>query len=255
MLPAIALNVGYNLMAYGKPFATGYLYVQSQAYHIHITPGPLGLTSPSNLGIQLPTLHNLYEITFGLYRGIFPISPVLILFFAGLYFMWRRKDLRPEFWLCLAVVVIYFLIDAGRPADTNGWSGGSSVASRHLTPMIPFMIVPIVFGFRNRVFRVVFAVLAIISICLMFMIVSSTYLFPYNDSNPLANEVFPNFFHGQIQSNWIVLWHSTLHLSGFVSLLPFFAVAALLIGRIAWLVRNSPESHVPPGVELTAYGD
>lgn len=232
MAPAAALNIGYNLVAFGKPFATGYDYVHSKAYHVHIPTGPFGLANPLSYGIQWPTPTSLWEITFGTYRGIFLISPVLLLFFAGIVFMWQRRDLRPEWWLCVAVVLIYFLMDAARGPDTNGWSGGSSVASRHLTPMIPFMIVPLVLGLKNRIFRIALLALGAVSIALMFMTVSSTYLFPYTDRNPIVNEVLPNFFHGKIEPNWVYVWRGTLALTGFSALLPFFAVVLCLAGWI-----------------------
>jgi hypothetical protein len=131
-------------------------------------------------------------------------------------------------------------MDAARGPDTNGWSGGSSVASRHLTPMLPFMIVPIVFGIRNETFRVALAVLGAISVALMFMTVSATYLFPYTDKNPIVNEVLPSFFHGQIEQNWAFIWGQSfgVNMTGFVSLLPFLGVAAILAGRILWLLRT-----------------
>ncbi|GAC1398915.1 MAG: hypothetical protein NVSMB52_12470 [Chloroflexota bacterium] len=236
MIPAAAANIAYNLAAFGKPFATGYMYVHSQAYHSHIHGGFLGLADPLSYGIKAPTLISIWQITFGTYRGIFLISPVLLLFAAGAVFMWKRREFCPEWWLCIAVVLIYFLMDASRGPDTNGWSGGSSVASRHLTPMIPFMIVPLIFGFRNRIFRIVFLATAAVSIALMFMIVSATYLFPYQDQNPILNEVLPSFFGGKIEPNWIYVWRGTLGLTGFSALFPFFAVMACLAARILWLL-------------------
>jgi len=41
-------------------------------------------------------------------------SPVLLLFFVGAFFRWKQLDLRPEWWLCVAVVLLYFLVDAAR---------------------------------------------------------------------------------------------------------------------------------------------
>jgi hypothetical protein len=239
MVPPAALGIGYNLAAYGRPFSTGYEYVHSKAYHSTIHAGFLGLANPLAYGIKPPTWDSIWQITFGAYRGLFVMNPVLLLFIPGLYFMWRRRDLRPEWWLFLGIVVIYFLIDAARGPDTNGWSGGSSVASRHLTPMLPFMIVPIIFGIRNETFRVALAVLGTISVAIMFMTVSATYLFPYTDRNPLVNEVLPSFFHGQIEQNWVFIWGQSfgLIITGFASLLPFLAVAAVLVGRIIWLLR------------------
>jgi hypothetical protein len=246
MIPPAVLNLIYNLVAFGRPFATGYMYVHSDFYHVHVTSGPLGFANPFAYAIQAPTLDSLWQITLGAYRGIFLVSPVLLLFFAGAVFMWRRRDLRPEWWLCVAVVLIYFVMDASRGADTNGWSGGSSVASRHLVPVLPFMMVPIVFGLRNLTYRVAFVVLGAISVALMFMTVSAAYLFPYTDSNPIVNEVLPGFFHGHTIPNWVYVWRDFTHLSGFMSLLPFFVVVGALTCRIVWLLRSRPPNVVVP---------
>src|SRR5450759_30070 len=101
MVPMAALAVMYNLLAFGKPFATGYNYVNSAWYHSHTKGGLFGLSDPSSYGVQAPSLYSLWQITFGTYRGIFLMSPVLLLAIVGAFFMWRRKDMRPEFWLCV----------------------------------------------------------------------------------------------------------------------------------------------------------
>jgi hypothetical protein len=236
MVPPAALNVFYNVAAFGQPFAIGYMHVHSAWYNINIHAGALGLASPLSYGIQAPTPDSLYQITFGTFRGIFILCPVLLLFFAGIVFMWRRKDLRPEWWLCLTIVLLYFVMDASRGPDANGWSGGASVASRHLVPMLPFMVVPMLFGFSSRRFRITFVALAAASVAIMFMTVSATYPFQITDRNPLFNEVLPGFFHGHIEQNWVFLWFGG-SATGFVSLLPFLAVALALVVRIVWLLR------------------
>jgi hypothetical protein len=83
----------------------------------------------------------------------------------------------------------------------------------------------------------------------MFMVVSSTYPFSFTDKNPLMNEVFPNFFHGTIATNWVLLWQSALGLTSFASLIPYFGVALLLVGRIVWLLRWRPSRTPAPSGE------
>lgn len=237
MVPMAVLAILYNLQAFGKPFSTGYNYVNSAWYHSHVQGGLFGLSSPSSYGVQAPSLYSLWQITFGTYRGIFLMSPVLLLAFIGAYFMWRRKDVRPEFWLCVAVVLLYFLMDASRGVDQNGWSGGSSVASRHLTPMLPFMIVPIVFGFSRSWFRRVFVVLGAVSVGVMFTIVSTTGLFTFTDQNPLMKEAFPDFFGGRIGANWGSTWFASYGVTRAVSLIPLLLLGGMLAARIAWQFR------------------
>jgi hypothetical protein len=236
-IPPAMLNVAYNLGAYGKPFATGYTYVRSALYTSHAKSGPFGLPDPSSYGVQAPTPNSIWQITFGTYRGIFLVSPVLLLFFVGIVAMWKRRELRPEWVLCVAVVAGYFLMDAARPENMNGWSGGWSVASRHLTPMLPFMVFPIVFALRRRVWRVVFVALGACSVAIMYLIMATGNGggFAYGDQNPLVNEVARRLAHGHIEVNWGYLAYQT----GVPSLIPLVLLVAAFTLRIVWLFGSA----------------
>jgi hypothetical protein len=175
------------------------------------------------------------------------VSPVLLLFAAGLIFMWRRRELRPELWLCLAVVVLYFVMDAARPVDSNGWSGGWSIASRHLTPMLPFMVFPLAFGLHHRLFRAAFLALGAVSVVIMFMAVSSGDQFAYGDHNPLVNEMLFKFFHGRLMTNW----GNLIGQLGLRALAPFGLLAGCLTARLAWLFWNVREPGFPRAAPAT----
>lgn len=236
MVPPAALAMAYDAAAFGKPFALGYAHVRSAAYHNTVPTGFLGLANPAKYGVQAPSLNSIWQITFGTYRGIFLVSPVLLLFFVGAVFMWKRRELRAEFWLCMAVVLLYFLLDASRGRGLNGWSGGYSVASRHLTPMLPFMVVPMAFGLGNRLFRGVFALLGAVSIGIVFMIEVTGASFAFTDQNPLVHEVFGPFLKGTTQ----ISWGYFLGERHFMSVIPFLLLAAALVVRIIWLFRSLP---------------
>ncbi len=244
MLPAALINLAYDTAAFGKPFSTGYMYVRSNLYQSHIHGNGLGLTNPLSYGVQAPSLDSLFQITLSSYRGLFFYCPVLLLFFAGCYFMWKRKDLRPELLLCAAIVLAYFLMVASRPENQNGWAGGWSIASRHLTPILPFMILPIAFGFHLPAFRRIFGVLAAISMAIMFSIMASAYGggLPYEDHNPMVDAVWAHLRHGTIDVNWGWL----LGLRGPISLAPYFVFAGLLVVRIVWLFRRGTECVASP---------
>ena len=238
MLPPAALGVTYNMLAFGRPLATGYLYVHSAWYQSHAHGGFLGLTDPAGYGVQAPTLDSFWQITLGPYRGLFFVSPVLLLFFAGLVYMWKLRALRRELWLCVAVVLVYLVVDASRGVDQNGWSGGWSVASRHLTPMIPFMVVPIGFGFVSRTFRYLFVALGALSAAVMLMTVSTIGLYTNTDRNPIFDSVLPHFLSGRIATNWVLNWGNAIGLQGFASLIPLFALGLALAGRLVWLLHQ-----------------
>lgn len=232
--PPILLAAAYNAAAFGRPFATGYTYVHSALYHSHVATGVLGMSNPLAYGMHVPSPSALWEITFGLYRGIFPISPVLLVCIAGLAHMWRCRALRPEFYLIAVSVVAYFLLDASRDVTMNGWSGGASVASRHLVPVLPFMVVPAVFGLRSRLYRFLFIASGCVSVGITWSIVSSVGLFSMTDRSPITNELLPAFFGGHFQPSWGFMTGST----SFAGLLPLLAVVLILVGRITWLLRR-----------------
>ncbi|HLJ68289.1 MAG TPA: hypothetical protein VKX16_13100, partial [Chloroflexota bacterium] len=246
--PALGLMLFYDKLAFGNPFTTGYNHVNSELYHNTVAGGLLGVALNS---VKSPSLDSLWEITFGAYRGLFIVSPVLVLFFPAVVLMWRQRRLRAELLVCASVVVLYFLMDASRGVDQNGWSGGWSIASRHLTPVLPFMIVPMASGLRHRWFRMSFVPLAALSISLMFMAVVSVGTFSFADHNPVFNELLPHFLHGHVQLNWGYL----IGLRGFPSLFPFFGLALVVVCRIVWLysalATRLPSSALSPA-ELRA---
>jgi hypothetical protein len=205
-------------------------------YKHRIAGGSLGLGNPSSYGIQLPTWNAFWQITFGPYRGIFLLCPILLLFFVGALFMWQRHEMRRELLLCVAVVVIYFLVDASRPADVNGWSGGASVASRHLVPMLPFMVFPVAFTLGSPFWRRAFVLLGGLSTVMMTVISISPEVrgFSLFDGNPLVNELWYDVSRGRLEVNW----GQMLGVTGPVTLLPLFLILSLLVVRLVWVYRR-----------------
>jgi hypothetical protein len=251
LLPAAAAAIAYNTLAFGKPFATGYNFVDSSMYRHHVATGLFGLSNPVSYGIQLPTWDSIWEITFGTYRGIFLLCPVLLLFLPGVAMMWRRRELRADVVLSAIVVVLYFLMDASRAQDVNGWSGGWSIASRHLVPVLPFMLLPAALLLAARWGRVVFTALAAVSIAMMFGVVATglSLGFNFNDRNPIVHELWPAVSGGRAASNW----GNLLGLQGVESLLPLAAIAVLLVARLLWLFHRLPEPiPVAPGKTVVA---
>ncbi|MGI8825827.1 MAG: hypothetical protein ACR2JC_09300 [Chloroflexota bacterium] len=241
LLPGL-IGLSYNVATFGKPLATGYMHVRSGMYHNEVRGGALGLANPASYGLTMPHLDALWEITFGAYRGIFVVSPVLLLFVPGLVRMWRQQDLRLEWWLCVAIVCLYFLMDASHAANLNGWSGGRSVASRHLTPVLPFMIFPLVFGLDRRWFRYALVALGSLSIASMYTIVWAQGDFPASDHNPLVDLVLRHVMHGEVLINW----GNLLGLTGVAALLPLWAAASMLLLRIVKLTGSEASSAPAP---------
>src|ERR1700730_15326381 len=98
------------------------------------------------MGLTYPKPAVLYQILFGLYRGLLPLSPVLILGGIGIYRMWAKGAYRLEAILCGSIVVFLLLFNA----SYFYWDGGYCFGPRFVVPMLPFACFPIPFGLGKR---------------------------------------------------------------------------------------------------------
>jgi hypothetical protein len=125
-LPFGALLAWYHTVCFGAPWRTSLETAQN------FTERGLFL----GLFRNYPTKLALWGLTFSEYRGLFFVSPVLLLAAIGLWRM-RRRD--------AFIVVSIFAIFLLMVASFNGWEGGSSFGPRHLLPAIPFLVLPLAF--------------------------------------------------------------------------------------------------------------
>ncbi|OFZ71874.1 MAG: hypothetical protein A3K03_04335 [Bdellovibrionales bacterium RIFOXYD1_FULL_44_7] len=104
--------------------------------------------------LTVPDLKILMEILIGHQRGVFRISPVLIL--ATLGFLGWLKDRRacPEGIIAIWAVVSFLAFNA----SFNGWHGGNSSGPRYLIPMLPFWLLGLYWVRSGIVFYVLLAV-------------------------------------------------------------------------------------------------
>lgn len=135
-LPLLIVNSVYNLLAFKSPLPVGYSYsVWDTVVHEH-----------GFMGLSIPSLHVLGEITFGTFRGLFFISPILALAIPGLYLMWRQQPKYRDVVILISIVIVgFFLYNAAYLVWWGGWSTGP----RFLVPMLPFMILPLTFIFNE----------------------------------------------------------------------------------------------------------
>jgi hypothetical protein len=85
--------------------------------------------------IELPSLEALIGITISPYRGLFFVSPFLVLALAGLVAMLRGRERRVD----SITVLLTILAFVGFNTTFNGWDGGFSFGPRYLIPIIPFL--------------------------------------------------------------------------------------------------------------------
>ncbi|MEO8378523.1 MAG: hypothetical protein ABI779_02545 [Acidobacteriota bacterium] len=90
---------------------------------------------------RLPSMEALWGLTFSEYRGLFFVSPILLLAFVGAVVMVRQRVMRRELFMIAAVAAIFFFTIAG----FNGWSGGGSFGPRYLLPIVPLLGIPLFF--------------------------------------------------------------------------------------------------------------
>jgi hypothetical protein len=121
----------YNTTVFGGPFKLG--YSNSELWTAQHSAGFMSLTMP---GWEAAS-----GITFSLFRGLFVLSPVLLLAVAGFVMWWRSGRLRAAFWVALLSTLSMFLFNA----SSIMWWGGFAIGPRYVLPGLPFMALAIVF--------------------------------------------------------------------------------------------------------------
>ncbi|MGI0091961.1 MAG: glycosyltransferase family 39 protein, partial [Nitrososphaerales archaeon] len=126
--------LGYNESVFGNPF------IFSEEFFTNVPSGNqnlVGLVSRFNLdGLPIQAVYNLIS----LYRGIFILSPILVLGLYGLYRMFRSHNLKLDGALFLSLFLCIYL-----PYSAwNDWAGGGSYGPRFLVAGLPFLTIPII---------------------------------------------------------------------------------------------------------------
>ncbi|MGV3491006.1 MAG: hypothetical protein ACO1OG_06750 [Devosia sp.] len=174
----------YNATIFGNPFTLGYSHV------VGFEGMDEGL-----FGISWPNPQVAWEVLFGLYRGILPLSPIIVVGLAGLIAMLRQPDLRPFGALGLAGCAIYLLLNAGY----FYWDGGFSTGPRHLVPALAFIGMGLAFGWpASRPLRWLAIALLVASLALSFIAASAGMYAPYEFDNPIVEFLLPALPEGRV---------------------------------------------------------
>jgi len=221
----------YNTAIFGGPLALG--YSNSELWHAQHDTGFMSLTWPHG--------DALWGITFGVFRGLFVLSPILLASLPGFVLWWRSREYRPAFWVALLSVLGFFWFNA----SSSMWWGGFAVGPRYLLPALPFLALPMIFVWRawgQRVWlRVALAALALWSLLATWGLTLADQSFPPDTlPNPLIDYAWPNWLSGNIARNWGTL----LGLHGAASLIPLL-LALLLVVAAWWLSSRRAQSKSP----------
>src|SRR5262249_27224442 len=91
----------YNWLTFGSPLTLGYSAVV----------GFEGMKQ-GFFGITWPHVYVAVQLLFGLYRGLLPLSPILVLVPVGLHVMWREPNTRVAAGAIIMVLCSFLWINA-----------------------------------------------------------------------------------------------------------------------------------------------
>lgn len=214
----LGILAALDMAMFGTPLPVGYWY--SELWQTEHSIGFMSLTFPS--------LARLWGITFGPYRGLFFLSPVLLLAFPGAVIWWRRRDWRAEWFAVIGVIVALFAFNA----SSAMWWGGYAVGPRYLLPAVPFLallVAPWLRGIRWRRWSLILlGVASVLSVGVQTATALKFYP-PEIYRFPLAEYSLPLLIQGRFALNL----GNAIGLTGAAGLLPLLLVL-LGLGTALW---------------------
>jgi hypothetical protein len=218
-VPFLLLGALYNTLAFGGPLSQGYTHLAGpESFRAGQAQGFMGVTYPH--------LDAIWQTTLGPYRGLFLLSPVLLLAVPGFVMIWRRLEWRTETRLWLAIVLIYALFVVSYYA----WDGGFSLGPRHFLAALPFLMLPlaeVVRPVHDRRWRLATGVLAVCSTVIVELAVAAGPLAAPRYASPLTEWTLPLLRAGRLDNNWGMI----LGLPGLLQLLPLIVMLGIVIWR------------------------
>ena len=180
----------YNFFAFGDIFFIPYSSYAESANSSFPDHGK------GMMGVQLPSLDTLLQITFRLQRGLFPLNPWLLLMVPAFIYPFFAKQHRVELLLCAGMVISFMSFNAGYGTNIVYWGGGTSVGPRHILPMLPFAALLVAPLLRFRFVRWVFFPAAMYSVAVMLMATAVEPRVPYDYQNPIYEFFWSNYLQG-----------------------------------------------------------
>ena len=224
--------VGYNLFAFGTPFRVGYAGVVGfEGMH----QGLFGLTWPD--------LRALWEILFGMRRGLLWVAPALVMAVPGLADLVAARRTRGVGIAAAGAAAVVLLVNAAYVY----WDGGNSTGPRHAMPAIGLLtlgLAPFWAGLAARGRRVAAGVLAV-SIALNLMIAGCDIFAAPWDPSQLGWVAREHLFKGDVTSIASDYW-------GWPKWSGFAVWLAVAVPLLAWLGRQA-RLH-PAGPRVRTFG-
>lgn len=182
VLPLLVF-AGYQILATGKIF-----FLPANRNEAFVTQDALfGL-------LTAPTFDAFWGITFSPYRGLFHLSPLLLLTVAGAWHMARRGK-----WADLLFILAVFAVHFGVNVTFNNWEAGFGIGPRYLVSAVPLLGVLVIEGAaRSRIWLV--AVLAVVSLANAFAATAVDPLPSGSIPRPLGGYVYPLLLTGEYEA-------------------------------------------------------
>lgn len=139
----MGLLLAYHAVCFGSPFKTAYGFPNGP-----VDDGTHRFYEENFHGFSLPPLNQIWGLSFSLFRGLFWYVPVALLaVYALIHALLKGAYRRAEWLLVAGVIVTQFLFNA--MMHPNYWIGGWDFGPRFLTPMMPFLVLPLALLLRS----------------------------------------------------------------------------------------------------------
>ena len=182
-LPLLVVLGWYHNTAFGSPWSTGYSFLTSGFKDVH---------AQGVMGISWPTLENLHLCFVSLHRGLFVFSPFLLLALPGLFLTGHAGRAGK---LALIMAPLYALFVTSMVYPDGGWA----VSLRHLTPMVPWLLLPAgLLILRFAWLRPFLVGLVLVSVAATGLSTVTWPHFQENLQNPFFQMAWPLFEHGWV---------------------------------------------------------
>ena len=172
-------------------FRPSYSYYDPNSFSFMQQRGYMGLTYPHP--------DRLLKLLFGCSRGLLFASPVLLSAPVGLWWLWKRQQEAGAALVAAAITAYYFLFNA----SFYWWKAGLAFGPRYAGAAIPIACLGVAVSWRyaSTRWRRVWMGLALVSIFLTLMVVSTTSQLAMQDSCPILHSAWPAFWSGQMALN------------------------------------------------------
>lgn len=186
----IVVLLSYLHAAFGS-FRPSYSYYDANSFTFMQQHGYLGLTYPHP--------DRLLKLLFQCRRGLFFASPVAMAAVPGLWWLWKGGQHRAAALTAAAIAAYYFLFNA----SFYEWKAGQAFGPRYASACIPLLCIglPVAWQRATLSWRRVLIALAICSLFVSLMVVSTSSQLSMVDSCPIIHTSWPAFWSGQMAMN------------------------------------------------------